>query len=62
MSKAPPIPPEQRAFAGEKPHIEGDDGGGRAARRGKNAADLDHQGRSGNIRQNTAPARHVQDR
>jgi hypothetical protein len=62
MSKAPPIPPEQRAFSGEKPHIEGGDHGGRAQRRAMTGADPEHQGQTANTRQNLTPQRRVQDR
>jgi len=66
MSKAPPIPPEQRAFKGEKPHIEGARGGGRADLQSGSAGDADvnlaEQGRHGNLRQNTTRSGNVQDR
>jgi hypothetical protein len=71
MAKAPPIPSEQRSFTGDK-------GAGRldsarpdrrdlednkaSAQPGNADQDLDHQGRSGNLRQNLTPQRSVQDR
>lgn len=65
MSKAPPIPPEQRAFKGEKPDIEGK--GGRHAdfqssEVGNADVNLEEQGRHGNLRQNTSHSGNVQDR
>lgn len=55
MSKAPPIPPEQRAFKGQKPEIEGQ--GGQTDLQSNDAGNadvnLDEQGRHGNIKQNT---------
>ena len=55
-SKAPPIPPEQRAFPGEKPHVQ-DDGV-----RARAPSNLKEQGRHGNIHQNTHHQGHQQDR
>jgi hypothetical protein len=65
MSKTPPIPPEQRAFKGQKPEIEGR--GGRhgdlqSADPGNADVNLDEQGRHGNLRQNTSHSGNVQDR
>ncbi|UAL09229.1 hypothetical protein [Caulobacter segnis] len=65
MSKAPPIPPEQRAFKGQKPDIEGK--GGRhddlqSTEAGNADVNLDEQGRHGNLRQNTSHSGNVQDR
>ncbi|NGM48142.1 hypothetical protein G5B46_00825 [Caulobacter sp. 602-2] len=64
MSKAPPIPREQRAFKGQKPDIEG-----HASREGLQSPDpgnadvnLAEQGRHGNLRQNTSHSGNVQDR
>jgi len=67
MSKAPPIPPDQRSTPSEKPHIEG-------ARRDRHDAKADlqsnpssdgdvnlrEQGRFGNIRQNVDDVQHKQ--
>jgi hypothetical protein len=56
MSKAPPIPPEQRAFKGEKPDIAGPHGGGedlQSPQPGNADTNLAEQGRQGNIKQNT---------
>ena len=62
MSKAPPIPPEQRAFKDQKPDLDE----GRAELAGKAAdkadANLDEQGDSGNLRQNTTHSGNVQNR
>ena len=64
MSKAPPIPPEQRAFKGQKPAIEGE--GGRddlqSPDPGNADVNLKAQGRHGNLAQNTSHAGNVQDR
>jgi hypothetical protein len=59
MSKAPPIPPDQRA--GER---RADIADPTKASHGvaKGAPDTAHKGRAGNLRENVAPARHVQDR
>jgi hypothetical protein len=69
MSKSPPIPPEQRAFKGSKPDIEGDHGDRRDAKTGLQSgepgdadANLDSQGRFGNRSQNTSHSGNVQDR
>lgn len=69
-SKAPPIPPEQRSHAGEKPHIEGKHQDRRDARTdaqsaqpGDDDVNLKEQGRFGNRRQNVDDVQHkVQDR
>ena len=58
MSKAPPIPPEQRA-AGDKPHIT-DDKPGRD--HSTKDANLKEVGRAGNIDQNTHHQGYQQDR
>lgn len=58
-SKAPPIPPEQRSWPGEKPHVEGSQ---RAGQHGDENANLKEQGRHGNIRQNTRRQGYQQDR
>ena len=69
MSKAPPIPPEQRAFKGQRPDIQGDDDGRRDARTGLQSnqpgdadTNLKQQGRQGNINQNTHHQGYQQDR
>lgn len=65
MSKAPPIPPEQRAFKGQKPDIEGQGGrhGDLQSQKVGNAdVNLDEQGSSGNLRQNTSHSGNVQNR
>ena len=61
MAKMPPIPPEQRSFR--------DDAAARldSARPDRREPadkdiDTDHQGQSGNLRQNLTPQRSVQDR
>jgi hypothetical protein len=58
-SKAPPIPPDQRSAATEKPDVAGSGG-----RRGRATADtnLREQGRQGNINQNTHHQGYQQDR
>lgn len=62
MSKPPPIPPEQRAFKGQKPDL--DDGQADMASRqpGNVDVNLEEQGRHGNLRQNTTHSGNVQDR
>lgn len=64
MSKAPPIPPEQRAFKGQKPDIEGKGGQAdlQSGEPGNAEVNLDEQGRHGNLRQNTSHSGNVQDR
>ncbi len=69
MSKAPPIPPEQRAFRGEKPAIAGghrdrhdSKTGLQSGQPGDADTDLAHQGRAANLRQNTTHLRSIQDR
>lgn len=59
MSKAPPIPKEQRSFRGERPDILGGQRDRRDAKTGLQSADhgdgdvnLKNQGRQGNIHQN----------
>jgi hypothetical protein len=68
-SKAPPIPPAQRASPGEKPHIQGSDIGRRdkvtgdhSSQPGDDDINLKEQGRAGNIRQNTRHQGYQQDR
>ena len=68
-SKAPPIPPEQRARPGDKAHIEGTHAGRRDAATGVQSgqpgdadANLKSQGRFGNIHQNTHNQGYQQDR
>lgn len=69
MSKAPPIPPEQRAHPGEKPHIEGEKQDRRDAttnlqsgQPGDDDVNLKQQGRHGGINQNTHHQGYQQDR
>jgi hypothetical protein len=69
MSKAPPIPREQRAFRGQKPDIEGSTQGRRDEKTGLQSTEpgdgdvnLEEQGRQGNIHQNTHHQGHQQDR
>jgi len=64
MSKAPPIPPEQRAFRGQKPEIEGHGGHDdlQSPDPGNADVNLKEQGRHGNLRQNTSHSGNVQDR
>lgn len=64
MSKAPPIPPEQRAFKGEKPEIEGKSvrDGVQGTESGDADVNLEEQGRYGNIKQNTTNDGLQQDR
>jgi hypothetical protein len=57
-SKAPPIPPDQRAHPSEKPRVEGDVRGPR----GTAGLNLKEQGRHGNINQNTHHQGYQQDR
>lgn len=59
MSKAPPIPKEQRSFRGERPDIQGGHRDRRDAKTGLQSgeygdsdANLKNQGRQGNIHQN----------
>jgi hypothetical protein len=68
-SKAPPIPPEQRAFPGQKPDVEdGDIGrrdsvtGAQSEQPGDDDVNLKEQGRHGNINQNTHHQGYQQDR
>lgn len=63
MSKAPPIPPEQRAFKGQKPEIEGrGDADLQKGQPGNAELNLDEQGRHGNINQNTTNDGYQQNR
>jgi hypothetical protein len=69
MSKAPPIPPEQRAHKGDKPDIEGDTLGRRdevtdlqSSQPGDDDVNLKEQGRHGNININTHHQGYQQDR
>ena len=66
-SKAPPIPPAQRARPGEKPHIEGepterrDAGTGvQSGQPGDADVNLGQQGRYGDRRQNVDAVQHKQ--
>jgi hypothetical protein len=59
-SKAPPIPPEQRSFKGQKPDVAGGAGdrrdettGLQSGQPGDGDANFKLQGRTANIRQNT---------
>ncbi len=68
-SKAPPIPPEQRSYPGEKPDVRGSDIGRRDAVTGDQSSqpgdddiNLKSQGRHGNINQNTHHQGYQQDR
>ncbi len=68
-SKAPPIPPEQRAFRGQKPDIDGSTQGRRDETTGLQSSDpgdgdvnLKEQGRQGNLFQNTHNQGYQQDR
>lgn len=68
-SKAPPIPPEQRASSGRQPDIDGDNVGRRDATTGLQSSqpgdgdtNLKEQGRQGNINQNTHHQGYQQDR
>ena len=68
-SKAPPIPPEQRAFPGEKPDVDGADIGRRdrvtgaqSEQPGDDDVNLKQQGRQGDINQNTHHQGYHQDR
>jgi hypothetical protein len=54
MTAKPPIPPEQRAFKGQRPDIEGEAPDERETKTNK--------GEAANIRQNLTPQRSVQDR
>ena len=69
MAKAPPIPPEQRAYKGQKPDIEGDTNGRRdekteaqSSQPGDDDVNLEQQSRHGNIKQNTHHQGYQQDR
>jgi hypothetical protein len=69
MSKAPPIPPEQQAFRGEKPDIAGpaqdrrDQATGlQSGQPGDADVNLEEQGRQGDINQNTHHQGYQQDR
>lgn len=68
-SKAPPIPPEQRASPGQQPDVDGADIGRRDATTGLQSSqpgdddtNLQEQGRQGNINQNTHHQGYQQDR
>jgi len=68
-SKAPPIPPEQRSHASEKPGVAGSDIGRRdrvtgaqSEQPGDDDVNLSEQGRHGNINQNTHHQGYQQDR
>lgn len=69
MSKQPPIPPEQRAFPGEKPNVAGrgrdrreDKTDLQSSQPGDDEVNLGQQGRQANVRQNTTRQGNVQDR
>ena len=66
-SKAPPIPPDQRVHAGEKPDIEGSTLGRRdevtdlqSTEPGDGDVNLQEQGRHGNRYQNVDTVQHKQ--
>ena len=65
MSKAPPIPPEQRSYRGQKPDIDGDTHGRRdettdlqSTETGDGDVNLKEQGRQGDIHQNVDTVQH----
>lgn len=67
MSKAPPIPPDQRSHPKDKPHVEGSDIGRRdsitnlqSSQPGDDDVNLKNQGRFGNRRQNVDDVQHKQ--
>jgi len=69
MSKAPPIPKEQRSFHGHRPDAAGHDlergdekTAAQSSQPGDSGAHLKTQGRQANIRQSPAPHRRVLDR
>lgn len=62
MSKPPPIPPEQRAFKGQKPDLDDGQAGLAASQPGNADTNLDEQGASGNLRQNSSHSGNVQNR
>ena len=62
MSKPPPIPPEQRAFKGQKPNLDDGQSASPASQPGNAEVNLDDQGASGNLRQNTSHSGNVQGR
>ena len=68
-SKAPPIPPEQRSYAAEKPDVAGGKRdrrdrttGLQSAQPGDADANLEQQGRQGGIHQNLTHQGRQQDR
>ena len=68
-SKAPPIPPEQQSFKGQKPDVDGSDQdrrdettGLQSSQPGDDDVNLKEQGRQGNINQNTHHQGYQQDR
>jgi hypothetical protein len=64
-SKAPPIPPDQRARPGDKPDIKGEHMDRRELKTGdesRQPINEREQGRQGNIWQNTHHQGHQQDR
>lgn len=62
MSKPPPIPPEQRAFKGQKPDLDDGQADLAAGKSGNADSNLDEQGASGNLRQNSSHSGNVQNR
>lgn len=69
MTKAPPIPPEQSAFRGQRPDIQGEAAdrrdrttGLQSRQPGDDDVNLEQQGRHGDIRQNTHHQGYQQDR
>ena len=69
MAKAPPIPPKQRAFKGQRPDITGspqerrdEKTGLQSNQPGDDDVNLKQQGRHGDIHQNTRHQGYQQDR
>jgi len=69
MSKAPPIPPEQRSSPNQKANVEGASNGRRdevteaqSSQPGDDDVNLEQQSRHGNINQNTHHQGYQQDR
>lgn len=66
-SKAPPIPPDQRSYPGERPNVKGSHAdrrdmitGLRSFQPGDDDVNLKEQGRYGNRRQNVDVVQHKQ--
>ncbi len=69
MAKSPPIPPEQRGGGQARPDVSGEimhrhqrRTGLQSSGPGDGDVNLDQQGRTGNLRQNTSRSGNVQDR